>query len=88
MSLSTTSKHFLNTSRDVVFISPFQHLTSHLKNKFFLTSNLNLPRHNLKPFPLVLSLVTQEKRLTLSSPQPPFRQLKRAIRSPLSLSFP
>ncbi|KFQ72252.1 Leucine-rich repeat and IQ domain-containing protein 1, partial [Phaethon lepturus] len=41
--------------------------------KFFLISNLNLPWRNLRPFPLVLSLVTWEKRPTPSSPQPPFR---------------
>ena len=47
MSLSTTSKCFLNTSRDgdstTPLGSPFQHLTTHLENKFFLTSKLNLP---------------------------------------------
>jgi len=32
-------------------------------------SSLNLPWHSLKPFPLVLSLVTREKRLTPSSLQ-------------------
>ncbi|KAK4816194.1 LOW QUALITY PROTEIN: hypothetical protein QYF61_012659 [Mycteria americana] len=55
----------------------------------FLISSLNLPWHNLRPFPLVLSLVTWEKRPTpplynlLSvvesnkvSPQPPFLQAK------------
>ena len=41
--------------------SPFQHLTTHWE-KFFFTSNLNLPSCNLRPFPLVLALVWWEKR--------------------------
>jgi len=40
--------------------------------KFSLISNLNLPWHNLRPFPLVLSLVTREKR-----PTPPFSHLNK-----------
>lgn len=42
--------------------------------------NLNLPWHSLKPFPLVLSLVTQERRLIRTRPQLPSRQSWRAIR--------
>jgi len=45
------------------------------KNNYFLKCNLNLPGCTLKQFPLVLSLVTWEKRLTSTSLQPPFRQL-------------
>jgi len=44
--------------------SLFQCLITLLVNKFFLLSSLKLPWRNLKPFPLVLSLVTWEKRLT------------------------
>ncbi|KAM7124178.1 COP9 signalosome complex subunit 5 isoform 2-T2 [Ciconia maguari] len=53
--------------------SLFQCLTTLPVKKFFLISNLNLPWHNLRPFPLVLWLVTWEKRLTPTSLQPPFR---------------
>ena len=68
MSLSTTSKHLLNTSRDgdstTSLGSLFQCLTTLSVKKCFLTSNLNLPWRNLRPFPLVLSPVTSEKRPT------------------------
>ena len=62
-------------------------ITTLLEKKFFLMSNLNLPQCNLRPFPLVLLLVTWEKELTLTSSQPSFRQQQRVIRSPLSLLF-
>ena len=71
MSLNTMSKHSLNTSRvsdsTTSLGNPFQCLTTLSEKYYFLTSGLNLPWHRLKPFPLVLSLVTQEKRLTPSS---------------------
>ena len=58
MSLSTTSKRFLNTSRDgdstTSLGSLSQCLTTLSVKKFFPISNLNLPRHNFRPFPLVL----------------------------------
>ena len=58
MSLITTSECFLNITRDdstTTLGSQLQCLTTiHLEKKFFLTSNLNLPRHNLRPLPLVL----------------------------------
>ena len=67
MSLSITSKQFLNTFRGsdstTSLGSQFQHLTT-LSEKFFLRSKLNFPSQNLRPLPLVLSLVTQEKRPT------------------------
>ena len=70
MSLSTTSKRFLSTSRDgestTSWGSPFQCLTTLSEKLFFLTTNLNLPCH-MKPFRLVLSLVMREKRLTSTS---------------------
>ena len=54
MSLSATSEHFLNTSRDSVSStslgSPFQCLNTLLEKNLFLTSSLNLPWHNLMPF--------------------------------------
>ena len=67
---------------------PMPHHSS--ENNFFLIFNLNLLWRNLWPFLLVLfpSLpVTWEMRLTSTSPRPPFRQLYRVIRSPLSLLF-
>ena len=54
MSLSTTPKCLLNISRDsdstTSLGSPFQHLVTLSEKKFFLTSNLKLPWHNLRPF--------------------------------------
>ena len=76
MSLSRTSKCFLNTSMDddstTSLSSPFQHLTTLLEKKLLLISNLNIPWCNLRPFRLVLLLVTWEKRAMTMS-QPPFR---------------
>ena len=66
MSLSTTSRRLLNTARDgdptTSLGSPFQCLTTLSVKKSFLIANLNLPLHNLRPFPLVLSPVTNENR--------------------------
>ncbi|KAK4812358.1 LOW QUALITY PROTEIN: hypothetical protein QYF61_018808 [Mycteria americana] len=56
--------------------SLFQCLTTLLMKKFFLTSNLNLPWCNLRPFPLVLWLVTWEKR-----PTPPLYNLLSVVES-------
>ena len=60
----------LNTCRDSNSItslgSLLQRLTTHWE-KFFFTSNLNLPSCNLRPFPLVLALVPCEKRNTPTS---------------------
>ena len=60
MILSTTSKCFLNTSRDsdstTSLGSPFQCLTILLENRFFQISNLNLPWGNTRTVPLVLVL--------------------------------
>lgn len=56
-----------------------------LEKKCFLTPNLNLPWHNVKPFPLVLLL------LPGSRCQPPphhsFEELQGAMRSPPCLLF-
>lgn len=61
MSLSTTSEHFLNTSRDsdsITSLGSLYHcLTTLAEKKFFLTSNFSHPWHNLRPFPLVLLLL-------------------------------
>ncbi|KAK4828611.1 hypothetical protein QYF61_000063 [Mycteria americana] len=93
MSLSTSSKRLLNTSRDgdstTSLGSLFQCLITPSVKKNFLISSLNLPWCNLRPFPLVLSLVTWEKRPTPTSfqgvvesdkvsPQPPFLQAKQS----------
>ena len=93
MSLSTTSKQFLNTSKDgdstTSLGSLFQCLTTLSVKKCFLISNLNLPWHNLRPFPLILSPVRRDQpHFTVStfqileesnkvSPQPPFPQTKQ-----------
>ena len=96
MSLSTTSTCLLNTSRDGDSTTSLGSLSNDLTTlsvkKFFLISNLNLPWCNLRPFPLVLLLVTWENRLrhppaTTSfqvvvesnkvSPEPPFLQAKQ-----------
>ncbi|KAK4815625.1 LOW QUALITY PROTEIN: hypothetical protein QYF61_004840 [Mycteria americana] len=87
MSLSTSSKRPLNTSRDGDSTTSLGSLVQCL---ITLSVNLNLPWRNLRPFPLVRSLVTWEKRPTpplynlLSagesdkvSPQPPFLQPKQ-----------
>ena len=91
MSLSAISRCFLNTSRggdSITFLgSLFQCLTALSEKKFLLKSDLNCPCCNLRPFPLILSLVTWEKKPTPSSPQPPFRELYRAIRAPLNLLY-
>jgi len=65
--------------------SLFQHIATPMEKKCFVISNLNLPWHNLRPFPLVLLL------LPGSRSQPPpchsflFRGLLRAIKSSLNL---
>jgi len=92
MSLSTTPKGFINTSRDgdstTSLGSLFQCLTTLSVKKFFLISNLSLPWWNLRPFPLILSPITSENGPIPLSLQSPFRYLKRAVRSLLSLLFP
>jgi len=65
MSLSTASKQFLNASRDgystTSLGSLFQCLTTLSVKKCFLISNLNLPWHNLRPFPLIHDPVCLER---------------------------
>ena len=61
-----TSNLALNTSRDgrgthSLSGQLFQHLTTLRRKNFPLTSNLNLPSFNLKPFPLVLLSSTLSK---------------------------
>ena len=59
-----------------------------LEKNCFLISNLNLPWHNLRPLPLILSLLPGSRaQPLLPSPQPPFRMLQTAINFPLSLLF-
>ena len=64
-SLSATFAPFLNTSMSSDSTTSlgrlFQHLTTLPENKFFLISNPNLPWHNLRPFPLILSLLPGEE---------------------------
>ena len=63
MSLNTTSKCSLNTTRlsdsTSSLGSPFQCLTTLSEKQYFLTSSLNLPWRSLKPFPLVLMITSQ-----------------------------
>ena len=65
MSLSTTSKRFLSTSRDgdstTSLRSLLQCLTTLSVKKGFLIANLNLLWHNFRPFPLVLSPVRRDQ---------------------------
>jgi len=58
-SLSATSTWLLHTSRNsTTSLGSLCHcLTALSEKKYFLISNLNLPWHNLRPLPLVLSLV-------------------------------
>ena len=69
MSLSATSPWFLNTSRDsdsTTTLGSLCHcITSLSEKKCFLICNLNLPWHNLKPLPLVLSNYVQDAGETL-----------------------
>ena len=78
MSLTTTTKCFLNTSNvddsTTSLGNLFQHLTT-LSENYFLTSYVNLSRYSLRTFPLVLLLATWDKKPTPTSPQPPFRWL-------------
>ena len=46
--------------------SPYQHLSTLLEKLFFLISSLNLPWCNLRPLPLVLSLLPRRR----GQPQP------------------
>ncbi|KAK4819628.1 hypothetical protein QYF61_008848 [Mycteria americana] len=90
MSLSTSSKRLLNTSRDgdstTSLGSLFQCLITLSVKKNFLISSLNLPWCNLRPFPLVLSLVVVESNKV--SPQPPFLQTKQPqLPQPLPISL-
>ena len=59
--LNATSTLSFNTYRDgdssTSLGSLFQCLSTLSEKKFFLTFNLNLPCHNLRPFPFVLSLL-------------------------------
>lgn len=54
--------------------SLLQFLTTLWVKNFFLISNLNLPWHYLKPFPLILSFGMWQKRPIPTWLQPPFLQ--------------
>lgn len=56
-------------------------------SNFFLVSTWNLPRHNLRPFSLVLEPCTSVKSLSLSSQQLPCRSWKTTGRSSQSHLF-
>jgi len=72
VSLSATFPYFLNTSRDsdspTSLGSLFQCLTTLSKKNFFLSSNLNLAWHNLRPLPLILYNADQLGRCALYLP--------------------
>lgn len=59
-----TDPSLLNSSRDSTAALGCLGFTTFSGKKFFLRSNLNLSWCNLRLFPLMLSLVTWEKRLT------------------------
>jgi len=65
MFLGTTSKCFLNTSRDgdstTSLATLFQCLITPSEKKFFQISNMNLPWGNLRPLSLILSLLPGRK---------------------------
>lgn len=81
--------HLLSSCRDGDSTTPlgslFQSLTTLSVKKFFLTSNLNLPWHSLKPFPLTLLLF---KRLTCSSISLSFLWHSHSAWCPLQLDWP
>lgn len=72
-------QNLLNTSSDAYSAtslgSPFQHLIIFSVNKFFLISNLSLPWHCLRLYPLILSPAACKKRPTHSWLQSPVRWL-------------
>lgn len=67
MSLSATSTDFLNTFRDSNSITSLGSLFQGLA-----INQINPHLHNLRPFPLLQSLVTWELRLSPTLLQPPF----------------
>lgn len=66
MSQSATATGTLNTSRASDSTTSlghlFQYLTTLSMKKFFLMFNKNLPWNNLRPFPLILSVVNGDIR--------------------------
>lgn len=74
-----TSTCFLNTSGDGDCTAPqgslFQCLITLSENNFFPNIQPEPPQHNLRLFPLILSLVTWQKRSTYTSLQSSFRSL-------------
>ena len=62
MSLGATSPQYFNSSRDGDFTTSLgcllQCLATLSEKKLFLISNLNLFWHNLRPFPLILMLLS------------------------------
>ncbi|KAJ7414952.1 hypothetical protein BTVI_39803 [Pitangus sulphuratus] len=85
------SSHVLKTTRDgdsaTCLGSLIQCLTTLSVKKFFLMSNLNLLRDSVRPFPVVQSLVTREKRLTPTWPQPPIREFWRDNSASKNISY-
>ena len=75
-----TSRQFLNTSRNgdssTSLGSLFQCSSPLSEKKFFLISNLNLPWCNLRPLPLVLSLLPGRK----GQPPPHSKLLSRSCK--------
>jgi len=59
--------------------SLFHCLTTLLEKNYLVMTDLNLPCCNLKPFLLILLLVTWEKRLTCISPRPEAVSFSRRI---------
>jgi len=95
MSLNTTSKRSLNTTRlcdsTTSLGSPLQCLTTLSEKQYFLTSSLYLPWRSLKPFPLVLNDTPASSALGCSGPlaQCSFRSqvMRVAVHFQISLSI-
>ena len=91
MSSSAPCPWFLNTSRDGDSTTSLgrlcQCITTLPENNFFPYIQPEHLRYNLRPLPLMLTLLTREMRPRPTSPQPPFKELCRTTMSPLSLPF-
>ncbi|KAK4820179.1 hypothetical protein QYF61_021451, partial [Mycteria americana] len=91
MSLSTSSKRPLNTSRDgdstTSLGSLFQCLITLSVKKNFLISSLNLPWRNLRPFPLPVPMLDHpfsKEIFPNSQSQPPLAQLEAISSRPIA----
>ena len=90
MSLNAICTCFLNSGDGDSTTSPgsqFECLASLLEKKFFLKSTRNLPWLDWWRLPICPIMSYLEEETNPTSPQPPYRELQRAIMTPLSLLF-